>query len=316
MRNKIATITTLLLSAIACANDEPQNAFITLGTIGGPVTQVDRSQPANALIVYEDLYFVDAGDGAVGQLTRAGFELPEVDGLFISHLHFDHTGGVLAILGLRRQLRVEHMLNIYGPPGTQTFIDGLIQGMAPALEAAYGMPGVSWQANVSVEELVQGSTIELPGMTVHVAENTHYAIPEDSGQPKKAKALSFRFDLEDRSIVYTGDTGPSEAVEELAKGADLYISEMMDIDKLLRQIKEENPHMPPHILEGIEWHFRAHHVEPQQVGEMATRAGVKKLVITHMSPNVRGEEMTNYYLDAVGEYYDGEAIMANDLDRF
>ena len=316
MRKIIATVATLLLSATACAYNAPHNEFITLGTIAGPDAQPDRSQPANALVVNEDLYFVDAGDGAVGQLAKAGFRLPEVDGLFISHNHFDHTAGVLAILGLRRQLRVEHTLMIYGPPGTRAFIDGLLEAMAPALEAAYGMPGVSWQPAVEVVELVQGSTIELDGMTVHVAENTHFAIPEDSGLPEKAKALSFRFDLENRSIVYTGDTGPSQAVEELAKGADLYISEMMDIDRLLIQIREENPHIPQDVLDGIEWHFRAHHVVPQQVGEMATRAGVKKLVITHMSPNVRGEAMEKRYLDEVGEYYDGEAVIANDLDRF
>jgi ribonuclease BN (tRNA processing enzyme) len=316
VRNLFLAITVLSLSIMACADEGPTNEFITLGTIAGPVSNATRAQPANALIVNDDLYLVDAGDGAVGQLAKIGFRVDEVDGLFISHLHFDHTGGVLAVLGLQSQLSTEKPLQVFGPPGTKTFIDGLIAGMAPAMDAAFGMPNRSWQALVEVEEVVQGSTIELDGVTVHVAENSHFAIPEASGQPEKAKALSFRFDLENRSIVYTGDTGPSEALEELAMGADLLVSEMMDIDAILVEILGNNPDMPQRQYDGIEWHLRAHHLLPEQVAELAVKAKVGSVVVTHMSPNVATEEMAKRYLDEIGETYDGKAVIADDLDRF
>jgi ribonuclease BN (tRNA processing enzyme) len=292
------------------------NTFITLGTAGGPEGEVNRAQPANALVLGNDVYLVDAGDGAVGQLKKAGFRLPQVKGLFISHNHFDHSGGVLAVLGLRMQLTARETLTIYGPPGIQGFIDGLLAGMESSREAAYGMPGRSWQAHVEVKELISGSVIELDGLTVRVAENSHFKIPQNSGAAEKAKSLSFRFDLEDRSIVYTGDTGPSEAVEKLAANADLLISEMMDIPAVLEIVKNNNPNMPPQQLEGVEWHFRAHHLLPVQVGELAANAGVKRVVVTHMVPNISNAAMAERYKAEIGERFKGEIVIANDLDRF
>ena len=316
MRQLIAVILFLSVWQAACAQNEPASQFITLGTNAGPLAEANRSQPANALLVGDDLYLVDAGDGAAGQLAKAGLRLQNVDALLLSHNHFDHTGGVLAILGLRMQLNVHETLFIYGPPGTKTLVDGLLEGMAPAMNAAYGMPGQSWAAHVEVTELVDGASFELGSMTVTVAENTHFKIPENSGAAEKAKSLSFRFDLPDRSIVYTGDTGPSEAVEELARGADLLVSEMMDIDAVMARIKKVSPNLPDRQYKGIEWHLRAHHVLPSQVGEMAANAGVKKVVVTHMAPNISTDEMARRYRDEIAQVFDGEIVIANDLDRF
>ncbi len=150
-------------------------------------------------------------------------------GFFISHLHFDHTGGVLALLGLRMQTNVPQMLEIYGPPGTKRFIDGLLEGMDPAMKAAYGLPGQTWPANLNVTELVDGSSVELPGASVSVRENSHYIAGPELPDAEGYISLSFRFNLADRSITYTGDTGPSEAVIELAVNTDVLVSEMMDI---------------------------------------------------------------------------------------
>lgn len=292
------------------------NTFITLGTAGGPEADAQRSQPANALQVGKDLYLVDAGDGAVGQLKKAGFRLPQVKGLFISHNHFDHSGGVLAILGLRMQLNAPDTLTIYGPPGTKNFINGLLVAMDESRLAGYGMPGRSWEANVEVKELANGSVVELDGLTVTTAENTHFKIPENSGAPEKAVSLSFRFDMDNRSIVFTGDTGPSEAVEKLARGADLLVSEMMDIPAVLEFISKTNPNMPKQQLAGIEWHFRAHHLLPSQVGELAASAGVEQVVVTHMVPAINNEAMAEHYKAEIAKYYDGKIVIASDLGRF
>ncbi|MFK8017706.1 MAG: MBL fold metallo-hydrolase, partial [Gammaproteobacteria bacterium] len=224
-------------AAETTATDAPANVFVTLGTNGGPVAEVGHAQPANALQVGRDVYLIDAGDGATGQLIGAGFRLQQVQAVFLSHLHFDHTGGVLALLGSRIQTNTRSLLTIYGPPGTKDFIDGLLASMAPVMEAAYGMPGKSWQTNVVAKELVDGDIIELNDVTVTTAQNSHFAIPQSDTTPEKAKSLSFRFDLADRSIVYTGDTGPSGNVEKLAKGADLLVSEMMDIPVVLERAR-------------------------------------------------------------------------------
>ena len=308
----------------ACATDalattpavSPANSFITLGTNGGPVPEIGHSQPANALQVGKDIYLIDAGDGATGQLVKAGFKLQQVQAVFLSHLHFDHTGGVLGVLGSRMQTNTRSVLTIYGPPGTREFVDGLLAGMAPIMKAAYGMPGQEWQANVEVKELVGGSIVELKDVKVTVAENSHFAIPESANVPEKAKSLSLRFDLADRSIVYTGDTGPSENVEKLAEGADLLVSEMMDIPVVLSRAREYLPNAPKQAFINMEWHFRAHHLTPVQVGELAASAGVKAVVITHQAPKLATDDHRKKILDGVSSKFDGSVVLANDLDRY
>jgi ribonuclease BN (tRNA processing enzyme) len=212
------------------------NEFIVLGTSSGPSSEADRAQPANALVVDGQVWLVDAGDGAVAQLAKAGHALGSVRGVLLSHLHFDHTGGMFAVIGLRAQLQQGGPFQVYGPPGTRALVDGLLAAAAPGLSAAYGIPGESWTAAIEVIELTDGATVSLPGVAVTVAENTHYRLAEGDARPPVGTGLSFRFDLADRSIVYTGDTGPSDALVELARGADLLISEMIDVDAVLAQM--------------------------------------------------------------------------------
>jgi len=309
-------ILSLLLLFPSCLwAQAPGMQFITLGTASGPDAVPDRAQPANALVVGDAVYLVDAGDGAGAQLAKAGYRLPDVKALLISHLHFDHTGGVLAVLGLRLQLDVADTLLILGPPGTRTFIDGLVAGMIPAQQAAFGVPGRTWQHRLEVRELRAGDTVNLGDVTVSVAENSHFQSPEYNGSPGSV-SLSYRFDGPGRSIVYTGDTGPSEAVTALARGADLFVSEMMDIPLALANVRRINPGMPQRVLTGLEIHFRAHHVTPEQVAGMAAEAGVGRVVVTHFGPGIGSPEQAAGYAEVMADTYDGPVTFANDLDRF
>ena len=301
---------------LAADDINPTMQFITLGTASGPDSIPNRSQPANALVTAQGLYLVDAGDGAVQQLAKAGRRLPEVDGLFLSHLHFDHTAGVLGVLGLRMQMEEKKTLNIYGPPGTKTFIDGLVAAMTPAMKAGYGLPRPPWQPNIAVHELRNGAVIELEDLIVKVAENTHYQNQQHTQDTPGYISLSFRFEGADRSIVFTGDTGPSTAVTELAKHADLLVSEMIDISLSIANIKRINPSMDANTLRAIETHFRAHHITPEQVAAMAATADVKALVITHFAPGASTPEQAQQYRKLMQNTFKGTIYFASDLDRF
>lgn len=301
---------------IGRAQDVPTSVFVTLGTNGGPQGEIDRAQPANALLVDDDIYLVDAGDGAAWQLARIGVRLTRLDGLFLSHLHFDHTGGLLAVLGQRAQLNSLDRLPVYGPPGTKTLVDGLLAGMQPGLNARAGANHRAWQANVDVIEMVDGSRLELDGLVVTAAENSHYRLVEARDGDEKPVSLSFRFDLEDRSVVYTGDTGPSDNVAQLARGADLLVSEVIDVAAMLSRVRRQAPEMSDEALASLERHLRAHHLTPQQVGELAARAQVGSVVLTHVSPSIRGEAQASGIVSGVRQVFDGRVILAEDLDRF
>lgn len=293
--------------------------WITLGTRAGPVPSPTRSQPANLLVASGKNILVDVGDGTAGRLIQVGVPTNQVDAVFISHLHWDHTGGLAAILGLRVQTNAESPLIIYGPPGTEEMVDGLLASMVPGNTAGYGVPGSPRPALSEITEVIElrdHDVVEYAGMSVSVRNNTHYSFAPDSGLADRFESLSFRFDLAGRSIVYTGDTGPSAAVEELAQGADLLVAEMMDVNDTIAMVRQNSPNAPEQVLAGISRHLRDHHLLPADVGQMASNAGVGAVVVTHFAGRERGDPEHLEYLRQIAEHYDGPVVIANDLDEY
>lgn len=315
-----SVLAALLAAAPVAAQPVPSaDGFITLGTMGGPVPSPSRSQPANALVYQGKVYLVDAGDGTVQQLARAGIMLPRVRAVFISHLHADHTGGLSAVLALRNQTNQRDPITVYGPPGTRELVAGMIASMQPAARVGYGIPGQPWAPpadTVTVIELGDGERTSLEGITVTAAQNSHYDFAPGSVEDRNYKSLSFRFDLPGRSIVYTGDTGPSAAVEKLAKGADLLVSEMIDMGGTMANVARNSPDMPPQAKQQLEQHLSTHHLTPEAVGQLASRAGVKALVITHFAAGTPDPARSKGYIAEIARLYSGPVTLANDLDRF
>ena len=294
--------------------------WVTLGTMGGPVANARRSQPANALIGPEGAVVVDVGDGTAEQLAKAGIPLPRVKAVVLSHLHWDHTGGLAALLGLRYQTNVPGKLAIFGPPGTSALVAGLIASMEPGAEAGYGDPtavAVRPADTVEVTELVDGSvTIVAPWLKLSAVQNTHYSFAAGSDLDRRFKSYAYRFDIAGRSIVYTGDTGPSEAVERLAHGADLLVSEMIDVNGTVANVRRNTPDMSEKAFAGLTWHLSHHHLTPERVGQLAGHARVRRVVVTHVTPGDFSAAKRAEYLAAIGKSFSGPAEIADDLNRY
>jgi ribonuclease BN (tRNA processing enzyme) len=103
--------------------------LITLGTRGGPAPVVGRAQSSNLLTVNGALYVVDAGPGVMRRLVRAGISIRDIENIFITHAHDDHTGGLGELFTLQYDLGRTKPANIYGPPGTETLVKALMQGL-------------------------------------------------------------------------------------------------------------------------------------------------------------------------------------------
>jgi len=290
--------------------------WTTLGTMSGPIASAKRSQPANLLWNDKHSILVDAGDGAAEQLAKAGHALKDVDSVILSHLHIDHTGGLSAIIGMRYQQRIAGTLTIYGPPGTKELVDAIQSSETPLknLDAA-GNPQLAQlpPSTVAVVEVTDGKKFSLDGVEITAAENSHYTFTAGTSNYRKYQSLSYRFDMADRSIVFTGDTGPSDSVQKLAKGADLLVSEITDPATELAALKAERSDIPFFADSILKKHFEEQHLTADAVGELASAAGVKSLVLTH---NPIPDSLLPQAGVTVASHYDGPVAFANDLDNW
>jgi ribonuclease BN (tRNA processing enzyme) len=111
---------------------------------------------------------------------------------------------------------------------------------------------------------------------VTAVENSHFHFAPGNQAYGKYRSYALRFDTADRSIVFTGDTGPSDAISTLAKGADLLVSEVTSAEEFkARQIEIGRwQAMTPQQQEESIRHMVEEHVSPEQVGEMAAGAAV------------------------------------------
>jgi ribonuclease BN (tRNA processing enzyme) len=265
-----------------------------LGTAGGPGGHARRSGIASLVQVGGIRMLVDAGVGVVRQLAHVGLTVGDIDIVFLTHLHDDHTAGLPALMTFRHTMR-RGPLTLIGPPGTVALRDGVLAYMN-ANTAIRGQEGrmIDPATLFIARDVEPGVAHSAEGLTVNAVENSHYALT-DFASPQKSYAL--RFDAPDRSIVFTGDTGESRAVENLARGADLLISEMVT-DADVAQVP------PP-----VQAHMRAEHLSPTRVGQLAAAAAVGTVVLSHYTGASADD------LSAIRREFSGEVIAGEDLMR-
>ena len=296
-----------------------QLGWITLGTQGGPIPSGERSEPANLLVVEGQPWIVDCGDGAMDRLAAAGFNPVQVNVAFISHLHVDHIGGLSALIGLRWFIGAKDVLTIYGPPGTDALVKGILESLTPTVRIGLGVgsSGPTPEQLTRVVIVQDGSDLTVNGVRVRAVRNSHF--DESAGQPDDdgSQSLSYRYDYKGYGIGYTGDTGPSDAVTRLEQGADTLVSEVIDLpamEAFIRQVPDAV--RAPQAKAAIIHHFETQHLTPQEAGAIAAHAGVRRLVFTHLSIIGTTNAEVPKLVSEAHETFRGEVIVAHDLDKF
>lgn len=295
--------------------------WFTLGTAAGPVPDKSRSQPAHLLKVNNTLYLVDAGNGVTGQLAKAGLEAKDIGVIFISHNHNDHNADMGTIMGVAWTSGRTEPTTVYGPPGTKKAIEGFLQFYsvnAEIRESEQAMLKTPAQLFLAKEIAGAGLVYQDANIKVTAVENTHYHFPSGSAAEGKDKSYSFRFETPDKVIVYTGDTGPSQAVTTLANGADVLVSEAVNLNVLETFLSHAKAWAatPQRTRVSLIRHFKEDHITPEEVGKMAAQAGVKKVVLTHLLPAVPDQNLQQTFVDGVKKYYSGPVVIASDLMSF
>lgn len=311
---KLLALAGLIVLTPAWAQAHPMR-WTTLGTAAGAAVHAGRSQPANLLGVGDALWLVDCGDGCVERLAAAGAQASRVSAVFVSHLHVDHIGGLQGLIGLRWMQNAPGVLTVYGPPGIDKVVDGVVASLEPATKIGFDSKAAAPRDTVRVVIVRDGADLSVGGVRVRAVRNTHF---DESGHAPDngTQSLSYRFDYGGEGIGYTGDTGPSPAVAALFRGADLMVSEVIDLPAVAAKIDGPTSNTPPPFRAGLIAHLKSQHLSPQDAGRIAAAAGVKRLVFTHLSIIGETDAVAPGLIAAAHQTYAGEVAVAHDLDSF
>ncbi|MFM7272549.1 MAG: MBL fold metallo-hydrolase [Gammaproteobacteria bacterium] len=259
--------TCLLLSSTRAVADAAESAaqapsltVVTLGTGGGPAYRDKRAMSSNAVLFGKDVHIVDAGEGLLHRLAAAGLQVDQVQSVFITHHHFDHNADLGPLIGFRWLARQYAPLPVIGPPMTKQMVEDQARAYRPIELAPITIGGpaappiaTTVAARDLPAELYEPAVIWRQGaLTVTAVLNDHYHFEEGSEAAKLSRSYAMRFETPSRTVVFTGDTGPSRRVEALA-------------------------------------HLAEDHLSPEEVGKLAARAGVKRVVQASRARLGRGD---------------------------
>jgi len=314
--------TVLLFAGLSQASGTPSVrplVWTTLGTDSGPFIKTDRSQPANMMLVNGKPWLIDCGAGTVERLAATGHQAAQVDVVFLSHVHIDHIAGLEGLIGLRWMGGAHTAITIYGPPGTDVVVAGLLQSMKPAsliVNSASDVQNPPPDALVKVVIVRDGSDLTVDGVRVRAVRNTHFDKPPGHSLNPSTESLSYRFDKDGYSVGYTGDTGPSDAVAKLEQGADLLISEVIDLPSIIADAEARQPNMTASEKATLTTHLITQHLTPEEAGRIATAAHIRRLVFTHLAIVGPTNMIAPRLIAGARTTFGGEVEVAHDLDTF
>lgn len=218
---------------------------------------------------------LDCGTGTMRRLLEAGVEIAEISYILLSHFHPDHSAEVAPFLFSSKYAGKKRRTT------PLTIIAG--KGFAEFHQALKGVYG-EWidlapeLLNTIEMKIESPDSLRFEDFTLNTAPVNH--------QPE---SIAFRIEIDGYSLVYSGDTSFSESLVALASGADMLICESSLPDELKMDV----------------------HLTPSLAGEIATRAGVKKLILTHFYPECDEVDVTAQ----CRKTYAGHLILAEDLMR-
>lgn len=302
------------------AAKEAATRLVLLGTGGGPMVRVEQAQSANLLLVNGAPYLIDCGYGTLRQLSKMGISAQSIGNVFITHHHDDHNAELGTLLGMSWTLGRRQPVKVSGPTGMKKLVSGFLEYFEPNAEIRTLDEGRKF----AMKDLVAASELTAPGFVyedanvrVTSARNTHF--DEKIAGLGKQLSLAFRFDTVDRrSIVFSGDTSYSTDLVALAHRADILVQEVIDVEGVNATVaKRWAKFMPPEEVKSVMRHIIEAHSTPDQVGRMASEAGVKCVVLNHISPGLVPEiGLTEQsYIDKVRKHFDGTVIYGHDMQE-
>ncbi|HKC26142.1 MAG TPA: MBL fold metallo-hydrolase [Thermoanaerobaculia bacterium] len=246
---------------------------VTLLGTGNPRPSFERFGPSILIETASGRrVLLDAGRGATMRLWQVGGAelLASVDVVLLTHLHSDHVVGLPDVWLTGWLFGRKTPLRVIGPRGTAELVEGLKRAYAFDVKMRRDvderLPGTG--AELVAEETGGGGVLDSGGLRV-----TAFAVDHGVVTP----ALGYRIDAGGRSAVFSGDTRPSEALVEAARGVDLLVHEVVSPEVERRVAKIQGKERIERVI--------AHHTTPEEAGRIFARAKPRLAVYSHIVPS-------------------------------
>ncbi len=285
---------------------------------GSPLPSRDRAAACTVVIADGKLFVFDMGEGSGDNLSLMGMPLGKIQGVWLTHLHSDHFEG-LGPFTLQRWAgtSAKTPLPVFGPEGvteiTQGFnavyrIDSTYRiahhGEAVVPQSGFGMTGTA---------ITPGVVYDKDGIRI-----TAFAVDHSPIKP----AFGYRVDWKGRSVTISGDTAFTPELAAVAKGSDLFVSELLSprMVKILENSarKVGNPNRAK-IFSDIQ----NYHISPEQAADVAKKADAGMLAFTHIVPSVpkmlEGAltgDAASHYAGPIKVMHDGDVISIANKGKF
>ena len=276
--------------------------LIVLGS-GTPNPDPNRAGSAYALVVNETPYLVDFGPGIIRRAASLSppwggkieaMTVKNFEHAFLTHIHSDHSAGLADLLLTPWVMGRDAKLNLFGPIGLEqmaastlkAFEDDInyrINGTQPSNKTGY---------KYNFHLLNEGLIYKDKNIMVEAFKVPHGGFDD---------AYGFRFTSEDKVIVFSGDTGPSKTLEKFASGADILVHEVYSNSGFLEKTQDWQKY------------HQEHHTSTFEVGEIASRAKPKLLILSHI---LFWGSTKDEILQETRSTYDGDITIAEDLMVF
>jgi ribonuclease BN (tRNA processing enzyme) len=290
--------------AQAALKDAKGTKLVLLGTAAGPVPGRSRQMTSHVMLSNGSAYVLDCGMGVTDQYARTGIPFSALKSIFITHHHADHNieYGPLLIVGWIQGLPLD--IRAFGPPPLKQMTEDFMRAYKPTVDF--------WAEDFHMKPLTAVSVKEISGAGPVMQDDNVKVSSTVVEHPPVKPALAYRFDFKDRSIAFSGDTAPLEAVAVMARGADVLVHETMYVPAVEKYIKGEIAKGRPVKFEAFMAHMKADHTPSEDVGRIAQEAGVKTLVLSHLTPAI--DSITDdTWREPVAKYFKGEIIVGKDL---
>jgi len=252
---------------------KPALEVVVLGS-GGPRAFGRAGSSYIVVLAGKPRILVDAGPGAFLRIGELDLDLGAVDTVLLTHLHIDHSADLAAFFNARALTSDRPIVyRSFGPDGaglfpkTSRFVDLLVgAGGAFAYQQTFGA-----DESFTVRDLAIG----LNSARTKIVDEDGLVVEEIATHHGDCPSVAYRISYRGVSVVFSGDMDASALpnLVRLAKNADLLIFNCAVLD----------PPGSPSQLYDL-------HTPPKKIGEAARDSGVKSLLLSHLAPDVAGQE--------------------------